>query len=173
MRAYVDSTVLIALGRAGELGLLHHAPGDPVVLPATMDEVETEPEATNLDRFVDQHDADVEMPADATLSRATDVLGQETVDGDATIVAAVLDHVASDEQVLVLTDDARIRDVASGLGASVSGTLGVLVYAVEEGLEVEQAKRLLGRIDDDGFHLTGTLRTRAERMIDEAGLERD
>jgi len=171
VRAYVDATVLVALGTVGELDLLCHVPGRIAILPAVTDEVETDPEATNVDRFRERHDVTVPMPPAEQLERARDVLDRQRTDGDVALVAAVLDHVG-DEDIVVLSDDTRVRNATGGMGATVSGTLGVLVYAVEAGeLPPPDAKSLLERIDDEGLHTTGELRDRTRDLMDEGARE--
>ena len=66
------------------------------------------------------------------------------------------------------TGDARMRTTARGLGASVTGTVGVVFRAVKDGLDQEEAYDLIQRIDSHGLHMTGSLRETAAELIDEA-----
>lgn len=167
MQAYVDSTTLIALGSIDELQLLDLIPGELAVLPAVRDEIDDEPEATRVEQFIDRCDAAVPMPPNEEIQRARSVLDDPAVTGDVETVATILDT-TQNEDVLVLTDDRRLRNVVTGLGIEVSGTLGVLVYAAEAGFPADEAKRLVEQVDETGLHTTGELRDRTRNLIDEA-----
>ncbi len=53
----------------------------------------------------------------------------------------------------VLTDDRRCRRVAAQLGVGVSGTLGILVWHVQQGtLTLKDADSLLHRMITSGYH---------------------
>lgn len=169
MELYLDATTLIALGSIGELDLLRKFDGQLVVLPVVRDEVTTEPAATALDRFL-QHD-DVESDprgSEDAVDRALELLGDEDVTGDVHLVAAVLSRTASGEPVAVVTDDRRMRTVARGLGARVTGTIGVVVRAVEDGMPPAAAKELVRRLDEQGLHMTAELRDAAIALIEGA-----
>lgn len=170
--AYVDSTVLIALGAAGELDLLQYVPGSPAVLPAVRDEIRANPEAQNVERFCDQTGAAISAPSAAAIRSARDLLGRPAEsagdwDGDVAVLAAVLD-LSDDREVIVCSDDRTVRATADGLGATVTGTLGVLVHAVESGHDPDAARSLLDRIEEQGFHTTADLRQQVERLIGDA-----
>ncbi|HET7325543.1 MAG TPA: hypothetical protein VFJ06_14540, partial [Halococcus sp.] len=69
--------------------------------------------------------------------------------------------------------DRRVRRVAEGLGATVTGTIGVVVRAVSDGeLTGEEGKQLIDRIDERGLHMTAQLHRRATELIENAA-ERD
>ncbi len=164
MRVYVDATTLIALGTVGELDLLHSFDGKLVVLPAVQDEVTTEPARTNVERFVERDDVKKqdEVP-DEVLEEAREVVGETDENGDVQIVASVL---ARDETAVV-SDDRRVRAVSRGFGATVTGTVGVVVRAVKEGTSAEEAKETVRRIDDNGLHMTAELREKAYGLVKE------
>ena len=171
-RLLVDATTLIALGTVGELDLLTSFDGRPEVPPAVATEVASEPARTNLVRFLEDADAAMDeeaVPGEEHRRRALDTLGDEEVTGDAVLVARVLEERAADRRVGLISDDRRIRTVADGFGATVTGTVGVVVRAVEEGLPPEDGKALVRRVDADGLHMTGELRERALRLVEEAG----
>ncbi|WP_254864762.1 DUF3368 domain-containing protein [Halovivax gelatinilyticus] len=69
----------------------------------------------------------------------------------------------------IVADDRRLRTVADGLGATVTGTIGVIVRAVEEGLPKADAKTILRDVDSHGLHLTAELRETAVELIEAAG----
>lgn len=171
MRIYVDATTLIALGSVGELELLSTFDGDIVVLPAAAAEVTTEPARTNLERFIDRDDVSTRLPEAVDDDRAMAVLDEPDVNGDVRLTAAVLAHTGADESVAIVSDDRRLRTVARGLGARVTGTVGVVVRAVEAGLDATAAKAVVREVDEHGLHMTGVLRERAAELIEEAAGE--
>ena len=133
----------------------------------------TEPAWTNLDRFLDVDAIQCETPMkDAQRIRAQEMLGESDVNGDVVLIGAVLAHVECDEAVAVVSDDRRVRTMARGLDARVTGTIGVLVRAVAEGLPADEGRELVRRVDAQGLHLTGELRDRAFELIDEAAVSR-
>jgi len=168
-RIFLDATTLIALGTIGELEQLKNFSGDLVVLPVVQNEVTTEPAQTNLGRFIDQYGIKTtESAVDDYLQQAKEVLGEEEKNGDVYLIGAVLGYTADDQSVGIISDDRRVRMTARGLGAVVTGTVGVVVRAVEEGLDQEEAYTLVDRIDSHGLHMTGSLRDKAYSLIDEA-----
>lgn len=170
---YADATTLIALGTIGELELLTSFDGCLVVFPSIREEVTTEPARTNLDRFLDTAAATTTSPAgELDDERARSILDESTVNGDVRLIAAVLAHTAADEPVAVVSDDRRVRTVARGLGATVTGTIGVIVRAVDEGLPPADAKAIVRRVDDHGLHMTAELREEAYELVDAAAADR-
>lgn len=177
MNVYVDASTLIALGTVGELDLLHAFDGDIVVPERVQTEVTTQPAAENLRWFepADERDhAELAEPPGVTVDEADRERGKSILDepeqnGDTTIIAAVLAHRKAELPVGVVSDDRRVRRVADGLGATVTGTVGVVVRNVADGeLDAEEAKELVRRIDENGLHMTGELRERAYELIDDA-----
>lgn len=168
-RIFVDATTLIALGTIGELEHLTNFSGDLVVLPTVQNEVATEPAQTNLGRFINQYEIETtDSVVDDYLQQAKEVLGEEEKNGDVYLIGAVLGYTVDDQSVGIVSDDRRVRTTARGLGAVVTGTVGVVVRAVEEGLNREEAYTLIDRIDSHGLHMTGSLRDKAYSLIDEA-----
>jgi predicted nucleic acid-binding protein len=169
MRIYIDASTSIALGTVGEIDLLSSFDGEIVVLPVITDEVTTEPAATSLDQFVERNDIQRRsLATDPNIEQAQSVLGESEPNGDVHLVANVLAHTAVNESVAVVSDDRRVRTVARGLDTTVTGTIGVVVRAVEEGYPSDEAKTLIRRIDDNGLHMTGELCEKADTLIDEA-----
>lgn len=168
-RIYVDATTLIALGTIGELDLLTLFDGELVILPSIREEVTTEPAKTNLERLLNQDAVDtVSSGTDVDDEQATEILDESEVNGDVRLIAAVLAHTKADEAVAIVSDDRRLRTVARGLGAHVTGTIGVVVRAVEEGLSEDEAKTLVRRVDEHGLHMTASLREKANDLIEAA-----
>ncbi|RLM50059.1 hypothetical protein [Halorubrum sp. Atlit-28R] len=168
-RIFLDATTLIALGTIGELEQLLSFSGEVVALPTVQSEVTTEPAQTNLSRFIAQDAVATADPAiQDRVEQAKEVLGEVEQNGDVSLIAAVLAYTAEERPVGVVSDDQRVRTTARGLGATVTGTVGVIVRAVEEGLDREAAHDLVRRIDSHGLHMTGTLREKADELIEEA-----
>ncbi|WP_232687408.1 hypothetical protein [Halobacterium zhouii] len=166
----VDATTLIALGTVGEIQLLANFDGDIVVPAAVIDEVTTEPANTNASAFLGDSNclATDDVPR-TKLLHAQDVLGDDRVNGDVQVIAGVLHRQTADQSTAVVSDDRRVRTVARGLGATVTGTVGVVVRAVHEGMDADDAKDLIREIDSHGLHMTGELREKAYELIDGAG----
>lgn len=172
-RLYVDATTLIALGTIGELGLLESFDGTVVILPSIRDEVTTEPAETTLERLCDRDDPETARPdIERDDQRAMDLLGETEVNGDVRIIATVLARLDRDERIAVVSDDRRLRTVARGLGAHVTGTIGVIVRAVEAGLPENEAKAVVRRVDEHGLHMTAELREEANELIETAASDR-
>lgn len=172
-RVFVDATTLVALGTIGELDQLTSVSGKLVVLPAIQQEVSTEPANTNLSRFIDQWDtATANSPAEERLTQAKEILGETTANGDVHLIAAVLAYTADEEPIGLVSDDRRVRTTARGLGATVTGTIGVVVRSVDEGLDQDDAHDLVDRLDAHGLHMTGSLRDKAYSLIDAAASDR-
>lgn len=167
-RIYPDATTLIALGGIGELSHLLAFDGQVCLLNRVCREVTTEPAATNLDRFRDRPAVDVTTVVDDTLTRARETLGESEINGDVCLIAMVLEN---PETVAVVSDDRRVRRIADGLGARVTGTIGVVVRAVHEGLSAEEAKATIERLDDHGLHMTAELRNEAIELVESAAQE--
>ena len=101
--------------------------------------------------------------------RARGLLGEDEDNGDVILVAAIP---PADGDVALVSDDRRLRTVTEGLGARVTGTIGVVIRAVtEDELTEQEAKDLVGRLDSRGLHMTGELRERADELIEDAARE--
>jgi len=166
---YVDATTPIALGTVGELEQLTAVQTPLLVLPTIQAEVTTQPAAANLESFLQSESVSTEPPTTVDDERAMEALGETAVNGDVRLIGAVLAHTAAGDSVAVVSDDRRVRTVADGLGATVTGTIGVLVRAVEAGLSPEDARRIVRAIDTNGLHMTAQLRAKAMELLDEAG----
>ncbi|KAB1192269.1 hypothetical protein GJR96_01950 [Haloferax sp. MBLA0076] len=172
MDIYVDASTLIALGTVGELELLLNFDGDVVVELEVYHEITTEPAATNLHSLLKHEGARRSRDGvRAEHSKAKEILDEEEINGGVALIAQVLRWREHDQSIAIVSDDRRVRTVAEGLGATVTGTVGVVVRAVHEGLPPSEAKDLIRRIDSHGLHMTGELRETAYRLIDEAAKE--
>ena len=171
----IGATVLIALGNAGRLDLLTVFDDRGTVADAVVSEVTTEPAATNLHTLLNSGEIGIANPPNTSdevrESRATarELLNEDEVNGDVAIIGNVIQQRQKDVAVAVISDDRRVRRVAEGLGATVTGTIGVVVRAVSDGeLTADEAKTLLRELDNRGLHMTGELRETADELINEA-----
>jgi len=163
MPVYVDATPLYDLGQVGELDLLGFAAGKLVIPAAVVEEITAEPAATNLARFLEEHDVDTAPAADDHLKTAMALLEVDEPTSDAQIVAGLLAAREAGESAALVSDDRRLRAVADGLGATITGTFGVVIRAALEDkyFSATQAKRVIRRTDHHGLQMTGRLRERA------------
>lgn len=164
-RIYVDATALVALGQVGEHELLTAFDGEIVVPDAVRAEVTTDPARTNLDRFIAEKPV-VTGPVETDWTeQAMEVLGATEPTSDVRVIEGILDATDGDHEPAagLVSEDRRLRTVAEGFGATVTGTFGVVVRAATEDkyLPTSQAKRIVRRIDSHGLHLTGELREQA------------
>jgi len=172
-RIYVGPGPLVDLGTVGETNLLGAFDSDIVVPEIVARDVSTEPAKTNMEKFVHDGGATRQEIETDHGERAMDILGVENPVVESRLLEPLLatrDGEApgantSDDEPMVglVTDDRRLRTVAEGLGATVTGTFGVVVRATGEDkyLKTTQAKRIVRRIDSHGLHLTGELRAQA------------
>jgi predicted nucleic acid-binding protein len=182
-RIYVGPAAVLNLASVGAVDLLEAFDGDVVIPEAVADAVTTEPHRTNLEAFLADTDAETvgaagrEEAAMRVLDAAERTPEVAVVDG---VLAAVHppetaadggDPEEDDEEseapsaghepaVGVVADDLRLRRVTEGLGATVTGSFGVVVRAAVEDkyLKRSHAKRVVRRMDDHGTRLTGGLR---------------
>lgn len=166
---YVDATTLIALGSIGELELLTRFEGNVMVVPEVRSEVTTQPADSALERFIATGAFETrESVEQGATERAKDLLQVEALTADVRLVAELLNSQSTDRPVALISDDRRLRTLAGGLGVPITGTIGVVVRAVEEGLDPDEAKTLVRRLDSRGLHMTGELRETAFDLIDDA-----
>lgn len=169
---FLDATTLISLGSIDELELLTNVSGELIVLPAVKSEVDTEPARMNLRRFIETHAIqDAGLEYEQFVPRALSVLEESARNGDVEIIASVLASREADRHVGVVSDDRRVRATADAFGATVTGTIGVVVRGVEAGISNEDGLGIVERIDARGLHMTGELRDTAETLIREAAEE--
>jgi predicted nucleic acid-binding protein len=190
----VDASTFVALGQIGELGLLCSFDRAIILLPEVHAEVTSEPAATNLTEFTScESVVVVDSTTISTAENAAALLGESERNGDVAIIGLVMcgsedanqkawlegqsghGRTVGDEgaqSIAVISDDRRVRTVGRSLGATVTGTIGVIVRAVEErGMSVEEGKDLVRRVDSHGLHMTGELRENAYELVEEAATD--
>jgi predicted nucleic acid-binding protein len=165
----VDVTPVYDLGQVGELDLLDGFEGDLIVPDAVRAEITVEPAATNLSRYVEEHDVATDADGADFEDDALALLDADEVTSDVVLVAALLAARDRGEEAALVSDDARLRAIADGLGATVTGTFGVVVRATKNDkyFPTTQAKRVIRRTDHHGVQMTGTLRERAIGEVDD------
>jgi len=159
--AYVGPTVCYDLGQVGELDLLEHLDAAIVVPESVVEEITVEPARLNLDAFLDDRSVITDVRS-GPLDRAADALGLDRTGYEAALFSGLFDDDADDD-IVVVSDDPRLRAIAAGLGAETIGSFGVVVGAAQEDkyLTRAQAKRIVTRMDTVGLQMTGALRGRA------------
>lgn len=168
MRVFVDATPLYDLGQVGDLELLSVPDGDLVIPEAVIDEITVEPAATNLTRFLEETDVETEIRDDGRLDDAQRLLDADHEHSDVALVAGLLAARDRGEEMALVSDDRRLRAVADGVGATVTGTFGIVVRAsmADKYFPTSQAKRVVRRTDSHGLQMTGRLRERTIGEID-------
>lgn len=187
----VDASVLITLAEIGKLDCLYGMDETPVVPEAVQEEVTSEPASSELAKAI-YDTGDLRIDAEdyryrshwSSFRTAASHLGESFPDepagqwegsdihwsGDVALLARALEA----DDAIVVTDDKPLRKTCKALDIPVSGSIGVIIAAVERGdLEPENAKDALVAMDEVGAHLSARLLRRAERMIDDVDGETD
>ncbi|MXR51449.1 hypothetical protein GRX03_07510 [Halovenus sp. WSH3] len=168
MVVYVDATPLYDLGQIGELDLLRVFETDPVIPQAVVEEITVEPAATNLGRFIEEHEIETDPDTAEWIDDAKGLLDESETTSDVVLVACLLGARDREGPAALVSDDRRLRAVAEGLGATVTGTFGVTTRAAVDSkyFPATQAKRVIRRTDHHGVQMTGRLRERAIGEVD-------
>ena len=172
----VDASVFITLAEIEAADLLGVLRGSVAVPDAVEGEIDDDPAASRLDTAVESGGIEVvrtrqfldDREQTSALDTAATHLDESSDDpsGDVALLALGL---ATDDPVVV-TDDKPLRKTCKALGVPLSGSIGVVIAAVErDALEPEEAKRLITAMDEVGARLSARLFRKAERLIDEAG----
>lgn len=167
-RLLIDASAFITLAEIDAMDLLAALAGEVVVPTAVADEIVDQPAAGHLDEAVAEGWIRFELADDArALDHAAAHLGveAESSGGDVALLALAL----VDELAVVVTDDKPLRKTCRALSVPISGSIGVLIAAVERGaLTPDEAKDALVAMDEVGARLSARLLRRAERLIDDA-----
>ncbi len=163
MDIYVDATPLYNLGQIGELELLTVFDASVVIPGAVLEEITVEPAATNLDRLLAENPIETEPAIEEWIDDAKRLLDTTELTSDVALVACLLAARDSGDEYALVSDDRRLRAIAEGLGATVTGTFGITVRASmdDKYFSITQAKRVIRRTDHHGVQMTGQLRERA------------
>lgn len=157
-RLVVDASCLIALGKIGALPLLEDLPREVATTAQVIEEATAPgyPESGAIEKAAEADWLTVET-ADAPESG--DELGLGA--GEASLLS-----VCGDEDLLVL-DDGNARRAADARGFAYTGTIGLLVAAVDaEAVGAGRAVELLDQLSDTDFRITVELYRRAKETIE-------
>lgn len=164
----VDASVLITLADTGSVDLLAGLDGSIVVPDLVRQEITSDPAAKTLsDAIADGCVTCPQSVPDTAVEEAASHLGRsdEELRGDAALLAHAL--VAGDS--VVITDDKPLRQTCKALSIPVSGSIGVLVRAVERGdIDPADATDTLYAMDEVGARFSASLVRKAERLIGDA-----
>lgn len=138
----MDTSVLIALGKLGCLGLLPKLLDDVLIAGAVMEEVGGDETYTEVERLVGRGLAHVSEVSNLEL---VELLSSTLGRGEAEAIALALDL------DLVLLDDLKARKAARRLGVRVMGTLGVLRLLMDAGYVRESPEELCRALVGQGF----------------------
>lgn len=187
----VDTSVLITLADIGRLDCLYGIDETPVVPEAVREEITSEPASSEVTEAI--HDTgNLRIDGEdhryrshwSSFQTAASHLGESFPDepagcwvgggvhwsGDVALLARAIEA----DDAVVVTDDKPLRETCKALSVPISGSIGVIIAAVERGdLDAEEAKDALVAMDEVGAHLSARLLRRAERMIDEVTGETD
>jgi len=182
----VDASVFITLAEIDALDCLESLDGELVVPSAVRREVNSDPAKTQLEHFIaastiseidwfqwsEKRGISGERVAAATHLGTDPDAAVDTVDGRRALVGgdvALLSLAREMDDVVVLSDDEPLRNSCKSLSIPVSGSIAVLVQAVEGSQYTpKKAKSKLYAMDEVGARLGASLVKRAEKLIDDA-----
>lgn len=176
----VDASVFITLADIEAVDLLGILEGPVAVPDAVANEITDDPGATRLDDAVASGAVEVvptrtfleECDQDQALAIASTHLGESDSTDDLYGDVALLALGLAMDDCVVVTDDGPLRKTCKALGVTLSGSIGVVVVAVEhDAIEPDEAKRLVAAMDEVGARLSARLFRKAERLIDAASTD--
>lgn len=183
-RFLVDASVFITLAEIGQAELLDGLNGQVEMPFAVVEEVTDDPAASvlseargdwlNTQGLRGASSAVREIDSSRAASHLGKAHSDDGWDGDIALLTYALWLKDCNGNVVLVTDDKPLRKTCKFLSIPVSGSIGVLVRAVERGhIAPDGAKKSLYAIDEVGARLSASLVRRAERLIDEAAAEPD
>lgn len=162
----VDASVFITLAAVGSVDLLDGLEGEVVVPDRVANELTDDRSRAALANARERGSVRV-VPAEDRLDNARSYLG--AADGDTGDVGLLAHALGAEEEVVAVADDRPLRKACKALSIPVSGSIGVLVRAVERGaISGEEATETLYAMDEVGARLSASLIRRAERLIEDA-----
>lgn len=160
----VDASAFITLAAIEAVDLLAALDGDVVVPERVADELVDERSRAALSTARDDGTLTVSR-VERRIDDARTHLGG-SASGDVGLLAHAL---AADSSVVAITDDKPLRRTCKTLSIPVSGSIGVLIRAVELCvLDADEATDKLYAMDEVGARLSASLVRRAERLIEDA-----
>ena len=162
MRAVTNSSILIALSTIGQLSLLHQRFPDGVFLPQAVwrEVVETgkgQPGAQDL------ASASWLTIRQVTNTSVISLLRIELDEGEAEAIALFAENPVD----TILLDEKNARRVARQMGLPVLGTVGILIWAKQQGLIITLKEQLDALQNQGKFRLTQSLYQEALNRVGE------
>lgn len=154
----VNSTPLVAFWSIGRLDILRDLFGEIAIPPAVQDEFLSAEKETRLKTLRDE--TWIQVVALQNPNRAAVYAGLD--EGEAQVLVLAEEQEAS----LVLIDERKARRYAERLKLPLSGTLGVLLLAKEEGV-ISAISPLLKAMQEVGLYLHGDLVKRVLKLAGE------
>lgn len=165
----VDASVWITLSKLDCESLLKSNEGQVLVPTRVVAEITSEPAQRKLDAARNEGWIDTERISASLLENAAPHLGNQLTDEPADGDVALLARALRPDNPVVITDDKPLRDTCKALSISVSGSIGVLIRAVErDAIKPERAKSKLYAMDEAGARLSASLVKRAAGLIEDA-----
>lgn len=144
-----DASPLIALVDIGELELLRKLYQRVTITDIVRDEIHAElPEWIEVSTGYDP--------------KQFQILKLELDPGEASAIALALENPKS----RIILDESKGRSVAKRLGLKVTGTVGIIIRAKEEGV-IESGKEILEKLEEHGFWLSERLKSAVLTRLNE------
>lgn len=158
------------MAEVGAFDLLRGIRGELVVPAPVEAEIRTDPTAEYLDTAETDGWLTVEQLSEGTIQAAKTNLSSSNESGrDATGDVALLAFAIEADDVVMVTDDKPLRKTCKALSIPVSGSLGVLIDAVERNaIDADEAIDTLYAMDAVGARLSASLLRRVKRRIENA-----
>lgn len=136
-----DASPIIALADIGELNLLLQLYNRIVITDIVRSEIHAElPDWIEVSTKYDQ--------------KQMQILSLELDKGEASSIALALEN----PNCKIILDENKGRSVAKRLGLTVTGTLGIIVKAKDEGV-INSGKEILEKLENHGFWLSQQLKS--------------
>lgn len=166
----VDASAFITLAAIDRVELLRRIGGTAVMPTAVRDEIIDGPAVGALERGRESGWLDIRDATESVFVEvAREQLGREGSAEQLTGDVATLAHALDADDPVAVTDDQPLRKTCKALSIPVSGSIDVVIAAVERGyLDSDEAKEALVAMDEVGARLSARLLRKAERLIDEA-----
>ena len=144
MKAVVNASILIALGKLGYLSLIEKLFDKVVIAKSVFEEVRKSEVLAEVDKLIDAGFAEVAATSKGEL---LDILSFSLGRGEAETIALALELKAD----IALLDDLRARRTAERSGVKVMGTLGMLKALIDMEAIREKPEQLCEKLIEQGF----------------------
>jgi len=144
LKAVINASVLIVLGKLGYLGLLKQLFDKLVIAKSVFEEVREKEVLMEINNLVDAGFAQV---AETSKRELLEVLSFSLGKGEAETIALTLDIKVGN----ALLDDLRARKMARRMGVKVTGTLGVLKALINRESIQEKPEDLCKKLIGEDF----------------------